>query len=110
MASINYRIKYGRKKKTKKINAPLFKAKGKPPKPHLKAYVKEIVILSPKKPNSANRKVAIVKANLYGRSITFKAYVPGESNPLSANSWVLIEGKGPKDVPGVFYTVKGNIK
>lgn len=58
--------------------------------------------MSPKKPNSACRRVAKVRL-VNGVEIT--AYIPGEGHNLQTHSEVLIRGKGPKDLNGVKYRI-----
>ena len=59
-------------------------------------------VVTPRKPNSAHRKVARVRLTS-GREVT--AYIPGEDHNLQEHSIVLVQGGGPRDLPGVRYLV-----
>nr|YP_009325921.1 ribosomal protein S12 [Vertebrata lanosa]APC24962.1 ribosomal protein S12 [Vertebrata lanosa] len=72
-----------------------FKIKNSPQK---KAICLKIYSINPKKPNSANRKVAKVKLS-NGKIII--GYIPGEGHSLQQHSLVLVEGGPVKDLPGV---------
>ncbi|UVC53082.1 ribosomal protein S12 (apicoplast) [Theileria orientalis] len=94
MTTLNQSIKRKKIKKNKKTilnNSP-----------QIKGLLLSTVILSPKKPNSAKRKVALVKLK-NGKKI--KAYIPGEKSILKDNNKVLIRGGNTKDLPGVNYKV-----
>lgn len=66
--------------------------------PQRKGVVTRLVIQTPKKPNSAKRKVARVKLS-NGNSL--KAYIQGEGHNLQEHSVVLVRGGRTKDLPGV---------
>jgi small subunit ribosomal protein S12 len=68
--------------------------------PQKKGVCLKILLKSPKKPNSAKRKVAKVK--LTNKKIVF-AYIPGEGHSLQQFSTVLMRGGRVKDLPGVKY-------
>jgi len=97
MPTINQLIRKPRKSKRKKINAP---ALGK--SPQKRGVCLKIYTTTPKKPNSALRKVARVKLS-NGSEVT--AYIPGEGHNLQEHSIVLIRGGRVKDLPGVRYHV-----
>lgn len=59
--------------------------------------------MTPRKPNSARRKVARVKVIKTGAKVY--AYIPGQGHNLKEYSMVMLEGGGPKDLPGVDYTL-----
>ncbi|KIY44805.1 ribosomal protein S12, partial [Fistulina hepatica ATCC 64428] len=68
--------------------------------PQRKGVVSQITIRTPKKPNSAKRKVARVKLT---NGETTHAYIPGEGHNLQEHSVVLVTGAHVKDLPGVAY-------
>nr|YP_010620256.1 Ribosomal protein S12 [Deltalsia parasitica]WAX04292.1 Ribosomal protein S12 [Deltalsia parasitica] len=73
--------------------------------PQKKAICLKIYTMNPKKPNSADRKVAKVK---FSNGKTSIAYIPGEGHSLQQHSLVLVEGGRIKDLPGVKYKfIKG---
>ena len=69
--------------------------------PQKKAVCLRVLTISPKKPNSANRRVAKVNINQYKTKITVK--IPGESHNLQQHSSILISGAKVKDLIGVSY-------
>lgn len=97
MVRINQLVRKGRKIKTKKIQRVAIS--GNPQKKGVCVLVKTT---TPRKPNSALRKVARVRLT-NGFEVT--AYIPGEGHNLQEHSVVLIRGGGPKDLPGVRYTI-----
>jgi small subunit ribosomal protein S12 len=97
MPTINQLIKKGRKVlKTKKKSLAL---EGSPQK---KGVCVSVRTLTPKKPNSALRKVARVRLSS-GKMVT--AYIPGEGHNLQEHSIVLVRGGRVKDLPGVKYHI-----
>ncbi len=70
--------------------------------PQKKGVCVSVRTLTPKKPNSALRKVARIRLSS-GRVVT--AYIPGEGHNLQEHSIVLVEGGRVKDLPGVKYHV-----
>jgi len=100
MSTINQLYKQPRKKKIKKKKTPLLKGC-----PQKKGVCLKVYVTSPKKPNSAQRKVA--KVRLSTRATTI-AYIPGESHSLQQYSIVLIRGGRVKDLPGVRYKMIRN--
>jgi len=70
--------------------------------PQKKGVCIQILLKSPKKPNSAVRKVARVRLS-NGREIF--AYIPGEGHSLTKHSVVLVRGGRAQDLPGVRYTL-----
>jgi small subunit ribosomal protein S12 len=88
-------LKKSRKKKIFKIKTPALQQN-----PQKKGVCIKIFIRSPKKPNSACRKVAKVKLS-NGKKI--EAYIPGEGHSLQQYSVVLIRGGRTPDLPGVKY-------
>ncbi len=97
MPTINQLVRKGRKSLVKKRKAPALKAC-----PQKRGVCTRVYTTTPKKPNSALRKVARVRlAN--GYEVT--AYIPGEGHNLQEHSIVLIEGGRVKDLPGVRYHI-----
>lgn len=71
--------------------------------PQKKATCLKTFEMSPKKPNSAKRKVVKVRISSTGRITT--CYIPGEGHSLTAHSIVLIHGGRAQDLPGVKYQI-----
>ena len=111
MPTINQLVRKGRKKVTKKAKTPALRftynslknkmvwGKGSPQKRGVCVQVKTT---TPKKPNSALRKVARVRLT-NGMEVT--AYIPGEGHELQEHSVVLIRGGRVRDLPGVRYHI-----
>jgi small subunit ribosomal protein S12 len=97
MPTINQLVRHGRKKAKKKSAAPALK--GNPQKRGVCISVKTV---TPKKPNSALRKVARVRLT-NGEEVT--AYIPGVGHNLQEHSVVLVRGGRVRDLPGVRYHV-----
>lgn len=97
MPTINQLIKKTRKKKieNQKSKAPALQSS-----PFRKGVCTKVYITSPKKPNSAKRKVARVRLTS-GLEVT--SYIPGEGHNLQEHSVVLVRGGRVKDLPGVKY-------
>jgi len=97
MSTINQLIKFARKKKKHIIKTPALKNG-----PQIKGDCARVYTRTPKKPNSAIRKVA--KVELWtGKSV--EAYIPGEGHTLQQHSVVLVRGGRVKDLPGVRYHI-----
>ena len=97
MPTINQLVRKGRKKQTKKSKVPALMAC-----PQRRGVCTRVYTTTPKKPNSALRKVARVKLS---NNFEVTAYIPGEGHNLQEHSIVLIEGGRVKDLPGVRYHV-----
>lgn len=97
MPTVNQKINGARKARKVKTKAPALK--GAPFKRGTVVYVK---VISPKKPNSANRCICRVRLTT-GQEVN--AYIPGERNDIKEHSTVLIRGGKVKDLPGVRYHV-----
>jgi small subunit ribosomal protein S12 len=100
--TINQLIKYGRKK---------FETKSKSPALHNAPFRKGVCLMvrtqTPKKPNSALRKIARVRLT-NGEEVT--AYIPGVGHNLQEHSIVLVRGGRVKDLPGVrYHIVRGKL-
>lgn len=97
MPTINQLIRKGRKKIVKKSDSPALKAC-----PQRRGVCTRVYTVTPKKPNSALRKVARVRLTS-GFEVT--SYIPGEGHNLQEHSVVMIRGGRVKDLPGVRYHV-----
>ncbi len=97
MPTINQLVRKGRKSKPKKSGAPVLE---KCPQKH--GVCLQVKTQTPKKPNSALRKIARVRLS-NGKEVT--AYIPGEGHNLQEHSIVLIRGGRVRDLPGVRYKV-----
>ena len=100
MSTLNQIIKFKLKKKEKKINAILYKF------PQRRGTCVKILIRSPRKPNSAKRKVARVQVELKKKKIIILyCYIPGIGHNLVENSKILFNGGNVKDLPGVNHKI-----
>ena len=97
MPTINQLVRKGRKKMTKKTSTPALMSN-----PQKRGVCTRVYTTTPKKPNSALRKVARVRLT---NSIEVTAYIPGEGHNLQEHSVVLIRGGRVRDLPGVRYHV-----
>ena len=102
MPTINQLIRKGRIRAKKKNASPALKGN-----PQKRGVCTRVYTTTPKKPNSALRKVARVRLT-NGMEVT--AYIPGEGHNLQEHSVVLIRGGRVKDLPGVRYHIlRGNL-
>tara|TARA_B100000683_G_scaffold272398_1_gene315513 strand:- start:608 stop:985 length:378 start_codon:yes stop_codon:yes gene_type:complete len=102
MPTINQLIRQGRKKTIKKTTTPALKGN-----PQKRGVCTRVYTTTPKKPNSALRKVARVRLT---NGMEVNAYIPGEGHNLQEHSIVLIEGGRVKDLPGVrYHVVRGTL-
>jgi small subunit ribosomal protein S12 len=97
MPTINQLIKNGRENKRKKSKSPALKQC-----PQKRGVCTRVMTFTPKKPNSALRKVARVRLT---NGIEVTAYIPGIGHNLQEHSAVLIRGGRVKDLPGVRYHI-----
>ena len=97
MPTVQQLVRRGRKEKTKRSTAPDLLGS-----PQKRAVCLRVYTTTPKKPNSALRKVARVRLT-NGREVT--AYIPGEGHTLQEHSVVLVRGGRVKDLPGVRYHI-----
>ena len=97
MLTIQQLVRKGRKKLTSKVKSPALKNC-----PQRKGVCTKVYTATPRKPNSAMRKLARVRLTS-GKEIL--AYIPGEGHNLQEHSMVLVKGRGPKDLAGVKYTI-----
>ena len=102
MATINQLVRKPRKRKTDKSNVPALESC-----PQKRGVCTRVYTTTPKKPNSALRKVARVRlTNAY--EVT--SYIGGEGHNLQEHSVVLIRGGRVKDLPGVrYHTIRGSL-
>ena len=97
MPTLNQMVRRGRKEISKKTKAPALRNC-----PQKRGVCTRVYTTTPKKPNSALRKVARVRLQ-NGFEVT--AYIPGEGHNLQEHSIVLIRGGRVKDLPGVRYHI-----
>jgi len=97
MPTINQLIRKGRKKKQRKSDAPALMQC-----PQRRGVCTRVYTSTPKKPNSALRKIARVRLT-NGMEVT--SYIPGEGHSLQEHSIVLIRGGRVKDLPGIRYHI-----
>jgi small subunit ribosomal protein S12 len=98
MPTLNQVSVISRIKKMCKSKSPKLKKN-----PQKKAICTRVLTISPKKPNSANRRV--VKARIINSKIKLTAKVPGETHSLQQHSTILVRGAKVKDLIGVSYAV-----
>ena len=102
MPTINQLVRQGRKKSVKKTNTPALKGC-----PQKRGVCVRVYTTTPKKPNSALRKVARVRLT---NGIEVTSYIPGIGHNLQEHSVVLIRGGRVKDLPGVrYHVVRGTL-
>ena len=97
MPTINQLVRMGRKPPRHKTKAPALESC-----PQKRGVCTRVMTVTPKKPNSALRKVARVRLS---NSIEVTAYIPGIGHNLQEHSVVLIRGGRVKDLPGVRYHI-----
>jgi len=110
MPTINQLVRKGRKKVTSKVKATALRGSFNAPKrkltattnPQKRGVAVSVKTMTPKKPNSALRKIARVRLS-NRKEIT--AYIPGIGHNLQEHSIVLVRGGRVKDLPGVKYHV-----
>ena len=102
MPTINQLIRFGRKTFVKKSKSPALKSC-----PQRRGVCLQVKTQTPKKPNSALRKVARVRLS---NKIEVTAYIPGEGHNLQEHSVVAVRGGKVKDLPGVrYHIVRGQL-
>jgi small subunit ribosomal protein S12 len=102
MPTINQLVRMGRKAASKKTKAPALQNC-----PQKRGVCTRVMTMTPKKPNSALRKVARVRLS---NGIDVTAYIPGIGHNLQEHSVVLIRGGRVKDLPGVRYHIIRGVK
>ena len=102
MPTIQQLVRKGRVSKRAKVKTPALKGS-----PQRRGVCTRVYTTTPKKPNSALRKVARVRLT---NGIEVSAYIPGEGHNLQEHSVVLIRGGRVKDLPGVrYHIVRGTL-
>ena len=102
MPTINQLVRKGRQAVRRKTASPALKAS-----PQKRGVCTRVYTTTPKKPNSALRKVARVRLT-NGMEVT--SYIPGEGHNLQEHSSVLIRGGRVKDLPGVrYHIIRGSL-
>ena len=102
MPTISQLIRKGRISKTKKSKSPALKFS-----PQRRGVCVQVRTMTPKKPNSALRKIARVRLTT---GIEVSSYIPGEGHNLQEHSIVLVRGGRVKDLPGVrYHIVRGTL-
>lgn len=102
MPTINQLCRFGRKRIKSKTKSPALKGS-----PQARGVCTRVFTMTPRKPNSALRKVARVKLST---GFTVTAYIPGEGHNLQEHSVVLVRGGKVKDLPGVkYHIVRGTL-
>ena len=95
-------IRKGRKEKVKRSKSPALQMR-----PQLRGVCLQVRTMTPKKPNSALRKIARVRLT---NGIEVTSYIPGEGHNLQEHSIVLVRGGRVKDLPGVrYHIVRGTL-
>ena len=97
MPTIQQLVRKGRSSKRSKVKTPALKGS-----PQRRGVCTRVYTTTPKKPNSALRKVARVRLS---SGIEVTAYIPGEGHNLQEHSIVLVRGGRVKDLPGVRYPI-----
>jgi small subunit ribosomal protein S12 len=97
MPTVNQLCRFGRKRTKAKTKCPALKGS-----PSIRGVCFRVFTTTPKKPNSALRKVARVKLST---GIEVTAYIPGIGHSLQEHSVVLVRGGKVKDLPGVKYHI-----
>ena len=97
MATINQLVRQPRKRVTEKSDVPALQNC-----PQRRGVCTRVYTTTPKKPNSALRKVARVRLS---SGVEVTAYIPGEGHNLQEHSIVLVRGGRVKDLPGVRYHI-----
>ena len=102
MPTINQLVRQGRKKAHRKTKSPALEGR-----PQVRGVVLQVRVVTPKKPNSAKRRVVRVRLT---NGVVVSAYDPGEKTNLQEHSVVLIRGGRVKDLPGVrYHVVRGTL-
>lgn len=110
MPTISQLVRKGRKKIAKKVKATAlrksFNAKDRrmvsTVNPQKRGVITQVKTMTPKKPNSALRKVARVRLS---NKVEVTAYIPGEGHNLAEHGIILVRGGRVKDLPGVKYHI-----
>ena len=95
--TISQLIRKGRKEKVKRSKSPALQNR-----PQVRGVCVQVRTMTPKKPNSALRKIARVRLT---NGVEVTSYIPGEGHNLQEHSIVLVRGGRVKDLPGVRYHI-----
>jgi small subunit ribosomal protein S12 len=115
LPTINQLVRKGRSTKQKKVKAPALRYSynalnnrtSSHPSPQKRGVCTQVRTMTPKKPNSAMRKIARVRLS---NQMEVTAYIPGEGHNLQEHSVVLIRGGRVKDLPSVrYHIVRGTL-
>jgi small subunit ribosomal protein S12 len=102
MPTINQLVRHGREKIANRTTAPALQNN-----PMRRGVCVRVYTTTPKKPNSALRKIARVRLT---NGIEVTAYIPGEGHNLQEHSMVMVRGGRVKDLPGVrYHIVRGTL-
>ena len=102
MPTLNQLVRHGRRREKTKTGAPALKSC-----PQKRGVCTRVYTTTPKKPNSALRKVARVRLT---NQMEVTSYIPGEGHNLQEHSVVLIRGGRVKDLPGVrYHIIRGSL-
>ena len=102
MPTIQQLIRWGRTQKARKSKSPALDSC-----PQKRGVCLQVKTMTPKKPNSALRKIARVRLS---NKVEVTSYIPGEGHNLQEHSIVLVRGGRVKDLPGVrYHTVRGTL-
>lgn len=102
MPTINQLVRNGREKVSWKSKSPALQSN-----PQKRGVCTRVYTTTPKKPNSALRKVARVRLQ---NGVEVTAYIPGEGHNLQEHSIVLVRGGRVKDLPGVrYHIIRGSL-
>ena len=97
MPTLNQLVRHGRRREKSKTGAPALRSC-----PQKRGVCTRVYTTTPKKPNSALRKVARVRLT---NGVEVTCYIPGEGHNLQEHSIVLVRGGRVKDLPGVRYHI-----
>ena len=116
MPTISQLVRHGRQPRIRKVKAPAMrknwnslhqKVEPIPGAPQKRGVCLQVRTMTPKKPNSALRKIARVRLS---NQMEVTAYIPGEGHNLQEHSVVLVRGGRVKDLPGVrYHIVRGTL-
>lgn len=102
MPTIQQLIRWGRTQKAQKSKSPALGSC-----PQRRGVCLQVKTMTPKKPNSALRKIARVRLS---NKVEVTSYIPGEGHNLQEHSIVLVRGGRVKDLPGVrYHTIRGTL-
>ena len=102
MPTVSQLVRFGRRQLKKKTKSPALKSS-----PQRRGVCIQVKTMTPKKPNSALRKIARIRLST---GIEVTGYIPGEGHNLQEHSIVLVRGGRVKDLPGVrYHIVRGTL-